>query len=178
MPLNLLKKYPELLEIAHMSEADRNSSLYAIFNRDFVQNDNLYFQGKKVRPIKGEDGAIAMDVLFQHLTTSSDKEKSSLNRNARTFEMARSCRLHWIRYHIDKSAGKGVKIFSCEERDQKRRKDVIRTYIFDVDQKYVIILEPQRSGNDYYLLTAYYLDRDDGKKQIEKKFKQRMKEVL
>lgn len=57
------------------------------------------------------------------------------------------------------------------------RKDVIRTYIYDKEERYVIILEPQRSGKDYYLLTAYHLNQKRGKKQILKKLKNQLKEV-
>ena len=64
-----------------------------------------------------------------------------------------------------------------EERDQRKRKDVIKTYIYDKDQEYIIVLEPQRSRTDYYLLTAYYLNRKEGKKSIGKKLKKRLPDV-
>ena len=52
-------------------------------------------------------------------------------------------------------------------------------YIYNIPQKYVIVLEPQvRSGNAYYLLTAYYLDEDYGEKQMKKKMKKRLQDVL
>lgn len=42
----------------------------------------------------------------------------------------------------------------------------IRTYIYDKDEKYVIILEPLRNGTQYYLLTTYYLTGKDAHKEI------------
>jgi len=52
----------------------------------------------------------------------------------------------------------GLEIFSYQDRID--RKDVIRTYIYDDEQEYVIILEPQK-----------------GKKQILKKLKCKLPEV-
>ncbi len=74
---------------------------------------------------------------------------------------------------MDETTGEAnVEVFSVVERDQKNRKDITRTYIYNIPQKYVIVLEPQvRSGNAYYLLTAYYLDEDYGEKQMKKKMK-------
>jgi hypothetical protein len=46
-----------------------------------------------------------------------------------------------------------------------------------MDQEYVIILEPQRSNLDYYLITAYYLNEPGGKKQIVNKQKKKMNEL-
>ena len=86
--------------------------------------------------------------------------------------MDRSQRLHWIKYHIDENRRENMEIFSIEERAD--RGNVIRTYIYDIDQKYVIVLEPQRSGRDYYLLTAYYLNKSYGVKKMKKKLKKKL----
>ena len=67
MPTNLLKEYSELLEIMHLSEVERTSSLRSIFRRDIEDNPNLNFRAKIIRPIKGEEPA--MDLLFKYLTT-------------------------------------------------------------------------------------------------------------
>mgnify|MGYP005854910829 FL=1 len=115
-----------------------------------------------------------MQTLFRHLTTREDKDGKGKKLGSRSFEMARSLRLHWIKHHINELKKDNVEVFSYEDRID--RKDVIRTYIYDIDQEYVIILEPQRSGTDYYLLTAYHLNEPGGKKQIEKKRKKKLDE--
>lgn len=69
----------------------------------------------------------------------------------------------------------GVKVFSYEDRVDG--KDKIRTYILDTKEQYVVILEPQRSGLDYYLLTAYYIDEKAGKKQMKTKLKRKLDEI-
>ncbi len=48
--------------------------------------------------------------------------------------------------------------------------DIVRTYVYNRTRKYVIVFEPQIRTNNkaYYLLTAYYLNRTYGVKQIEK----------
>lgn len=64
-------------------------------------------------------------------------------------------------------------IFSVKEPEG------FRTYIYDKDEKYVIILEPLRNKNEYYLLTAYYLSGKDSKRdKIVKKYNRRLDEIL
>ena len=46
-------------------------------------------------------------------------------------------------------------VFSVEETDGKR------TYIWDKDEDYIIVLEPLRNKDEYYLLTAYYMEGKD-----------------
>lgn len=176
MPFNLLKKYPELLEIGHLPEPDRNRSLKGVFERDIENNQNFRFQGKAIRPIKGEEPA--MQLLFRHLTTEEVEEEGENGKlfKRRIFEIHRSQRLHWVKYHIDENLKKNIEIFSTEERINGKKK--YRTYIYDLTQKYVIVLEPQRSGTDYYLLSAYYLNRSYGVKKMKKKIKNRLDELL
>lgn len=176
MPFNLLKKYPDLLELNHLSDFDRKQLLRAIFKRDIEDNEKFEFREKIIRPIKKE-GQAPLATLFHHLTTKHDKDDKGRNLASRTFEMARSVRLHWVKFRIDEKKPEKVEVFSYEDRDRKQRKDVVRTYIFDKAEQYVVILEPQRSGTDYYLLTAYHLNEPGGKKQIEKKLKKKLSEV-
>ncbi len=174
MPLNLIKKYPQLLEIAHLNERQRHQSLQGVFKRDVENNTNFKFEGKQIRPTK-KDGESPMETLFKHLTTREDKDEKGKKLETRSFEITRSIRLHWIRHHIEELKKDNVEVFSYEDRIN--RKDIIRTYIYDIDQEYVIILEPQKSGTDYYLLTAYHLNEPGGKKQIEKKRKKKLEEI-
>ena len=85
--------------------------------------------------------------------------------------------MHWIRYFLEERKKENVEVFSVEERDQKKRQNITRTYIYDKEQKYVIVLEPQRNQRDYYLLTAYHLNKDYGEKSINKKLKYKLPDV-
>ena len=76
MVTNLLKKYPELLEIMHLSEKDRIESLRRIFNRDIEDNQDFKFRSKQIRPIKIED-EVNMDILFNHLNTEEIEVENS-----------------------------------------------------------------------------------------------------
>ena len=174
MPLNLIKTYPNLLEIAHMNEGQRTASLKAIFNRDIEDNPGLNFRAKIIRPVKGEEPS--MQILFRHLTCEEVQEvdKDGKSYPKRAFEIDRSVRLHWVIHHIEERKKENVEVFSIEERDTRKKKDVIKTYIYDLEQEYIIVLEPQRSGTDYYLLTAYYLNREGGRESIQKKLKKRL----
>ena len=68
MPLNKLKKYPELLVLNSLDEKSRTKSFRGIFDRDITDNDSLSFMGKRIYPIKS-DGELDMDREFVHLTT-------------------------------------------------------------------------------------------------------------
>jgi len=175
MPLNLIKIYPQLLELSHYNEFQRRESLKRIFVRDIEDNPSFKFLTKNIRPIKKE-GQVAMDILFHHLITREDKDEKGKNMGTRSFELARSQRLHWVKFHIERRKITNVDIFSYEDRIIGRG-DVIRTYIFDTENDYVIILEPQRSKLDYYFISAYHLNEPGGKKQILKKQKKKLNEV-
>ena len=166
MPLNLLKKYNELLELNGLNEYQRIKSLHKVFSRDF-ESDPIIFNDKNITPTQ-IDGKITMDTLFSHLTTKiEDKELRN-----RVFDKDRAERLHWVRYHLGKKK-QDVLVFSTREPQGNR------TYIYDKDEKYVIILEPLRKEKSYYLLTAYKLTgKDDKRDKILRKYKRKLAEVL
>lgn len=178
MPLNKLKKYPELLDILHLSPKTRDEVLRAIFNRDIEDNPDFSFRGKRIYPIKS-DGKVDMDRQFMHLTREEIMEEDENGRKypKRVFDQYRSTRLHWILHHIEERLPDKIEVFSVTERDVKWRKDLIKTYIYDSDEKYIIVLEPHRSGTGYYLLSAYYLNRNYGVKEIKKKLKKRLPDI-
>lgn len=177
MPLNLLKKYKELLELNSLSEHERDISLKGIFERDIVNNDCFIFREKKIRPIKSSDGNPALETLFKHLTCKSEdivdnNGKTYKSRNI--FDFKRSERLHWIWHHIQEKEN-SMKVFSVKDRIKGRTQ--IRTYLYNDKEKYVIVLEPYRKTYDYYLLSAYYLDEEYGVKNINKKYKRKLDEI-
>jgi len=174
MPLNLIKVYPDLLELLQFNEKQRIVSLNAIFKRDIEENENFKFKGKSIYPVK-KDGQPTMQTLFRHLTTKDNLDSTGKKTGSRSFEMQRSQRLHWIKHHIDGNKNGNVEVFSFEDRIEGKSK--IRTYIYDVEQAYVIVLEPYRNAAEYYLLTAYYLNESQGKKQINKKLSKKL-EIL
>lgn len=174
MAFNLIKKYPQLLELNQFNEYQRKESLMRIFIRDIENNPSFIFRKKQIRPTK-QEGQSPMQTLYNHLTTREDKDEKGKKLGTRTFEMARSVRLHWVKVHTEENTKETVEVFSY--KDRINGKDVIRTYIYNKFQEYVVIMEPQRSKTDYYLLTAYPLNEPGGKKQIEKKLKNKLDEV-
>lgn len=173
---NLLKKYPELLDLACLDEYSRKNSLRRIFDRDIADNDKFSFLGKRIYPIKS-DGKVDMDREFMHLTTEETIDEN--NDKSRTYDCFRSERLHWIKTHVEQNVKDSkILVFSVKERDQRKRVDVTRTYLFNETRKYVVVFEPQRDGTSYFLLTAYYLNRDYGEKQIKGKYKKRLENTV
>ena len=87
-------------------------------------------------------------------------------------DFERATRLHWVKFHLDVKKQDRVLHFSVKEPEG------LRTYIYDMDEKYVIVLEPLRKISAYYLLTAYYLIGKDAKRnKMMNKYKRREKEV-
>lgn len=179
MSFNKLKKYPELLDIAFMSEKERYNSLRAIFDRDISDNSDFIFRNKRIYPLKS-DGIVDMDREFTHLTTEEvEIDEDGKKVKHRVFDICRSQRLHWIKPHIEEKINEDIVVFSVAERDKKVRKDVVKTYVYNRPKKYVIVLEAQHGkGNAYFLLTAYYLNKEYGEKTILKKYKKRLGEVI
>ena len=87
----------------------------------------------------------------------------------RIYDRNRAVRLHWIKYHLEERQPEHLQVFSVKD------KVAIRTYLYDVQESYVIVLEP-RGDNRYYLLTAYYL-LGRNRYKIEHKLKRRLAKV-
>lgn len=178
MPTNLLRIYNEFLEIASLTKNERNESLTAIFKRDISDNNDFKFRNKIIRPLK-RDGVADMQTLFGHLTCESEnvsEDGENKYKSRSIFDIERSKRLHWIWHHMREKSKDKIEVFSY--KDRVNGKDRIRTYIYDFIEHYVIILEPQRSQTDYYLLTAYYLTKERGGiKQMDKKRKNKLDQV-
>ena len=168
MPLNIIKKYNQLLDLVSLHEQSRTASLKGIFNRDFVNNSNLNFRCRKINPTP-QDGVITMDTLFSHLTTVIVDKKT----RSREFDIHRAERLHWVKFHINESLPDKILVFSVDEPEGAR------TYIYDKAEKYVVVLEPLRKKNEYYLLTAYHVKGKDAQRgKFEKKYKRKLDEIL
>jgi hypothetical protein len=169
MALNLIKKYNQLLELGSFNEYQRIESLRLIFKRDFEEFNQIVFNQKKVTPTP-VDGVIKMETLFTHLiTVMVDKVTRK-----REYDNHRSIRLHWVKYHLDNGKNENMYLFSVKEPEG------YRTYFYDNDEKYVVVLEPLRNKNEYYLLTAYYLTGKDVKRDkiMAKYTKRRLNEIL
>jgi len=165
MSFNILKKYNQLLDIRGLSASSRTGSLLQIFDRDFVSGSRPIFNNKNIEPVP-KVGQVTMEVLFHHLTTTIvDKETRK-----REIDLYRAERLHWITHHFKNYKNLNFDVFSTKD------KDGIRTYIYDHNEKYVIVLEPFRNRNAYYLLTAYHLTGRN-KNKIKKKMKRRLDQL-
>lgn len=165
MPLNLLKTYNDFLELAFLSDKERIESLWGVFKRDIIDNIGFSYRNKPIYPTPRENGEVAMQNLFNHLTR---KKEYVDGENHRVFDMSRSKRLHWIRYHVEQRKQEKMLVFSVDEPEG------IRTYIYDMIERYVIVLEPSRTYNSYYLLTAYHLEGKDAKRdKILSKYRKR-----
>lgn len=169
MPFNQIKVYNSMLELDSLDVKERQQSLFSVFTRDFIEcAQPSLFRGKAITPTP-VDGVATMGTLFNHLTT----KKEDPNVAGRRYDRSRCMRLHWIRYHLDDNKVENMLYFTVKEPQG------YRTYIYDRDEKYVIVLEPLRDRKSYYLLTAYNLEGKDSKRnKIERKYKRRLQEIL
>lgn len=169
MVFNLIKNYNQLLELDSLNEPQRQESLVKIFKRDFLDGNQVVFNHKPITPTP-VDGVIKMDTLFTHLiTVIVDKVTRK-----REFDQHRAVRLHWVKYHLEGNKYENMYLFSVKEPDG------YRTYLYDKEEKYVVVLEPLREENVYYLLTAYHLRGKDAERDkiMSKYYKRRLEEVL
>lgn len=168
MPLNLLKKYNDLLDLGSYNEAQRKKSLHTVFERDFCAEKPNKFRSKEIQPTPA-DGKINIETLFTHLTTVITDDSI----RQRTFDLDRSVRLHWVKFHLEEKKQDEMLWFSVQEPNG------LRTYIYDKTEKYVIVLEPLREIDAYYLLTAYHLKGKDAKRnKIIQKYKRKLNDVV
>jgi hypothetical protein len=164
MPSNLLKVYNQLLELLYPSLHQNIQSIRKVFNRDFIDLLQIHLRTIPILPTTAE-GEDTMDRLFRHLTTHITDERT----RKREFETDRSVRIHWIRFHLEEKAPDKIIIFKVADEN--------RVYVLDKAEKYVVVLEPLRNKNAYYLLTAYHLQPANFKK-IMKKYEKRGEPLL
>lgn len=166
MPLNKLRIYNELLDIASLNPHQRDITLRGIFNRDFVDigTDYVKFKNKNIYPTPN-DGAIPIETLFCHLT----KEMTDKVTRTRCFDYHRSIRLHWVKYHLNENKKNNMYFFSVQEPEG------IRTYYYDKDENYVLVLEPLKKVDGYYLLSAHLIRGKDAlRDKIMKKYQRKL----
>ena len=170
MTFNKIAKYPKVLDLNAYSARQRTDTLYEIYERDIFNNDGLRWRDSEVRPTKSNSDIATKDTCFMHLTHKSSTDENGV-KSRDSFDVHRSSRIHWIKTHISTKIN-GVLVFDVIDRVKGR--NMLRTYIYNEKEKYVVILEPKRKDDSYYyLLTAYYLDEKYGSKQIMQKYKKR-----
>jgi hypothetical protein len=156
MPTNLIKKYNELLELLYARHSDNIKSIRAVFDRDFNGHSGIKFYAKNIEPTPS-DSEDKIDRLFNHLTRVVVDEKTK----QREFESERAIRIHWIRHHLEKHVS-FANVLTFKVEDEKR------VYLLDKTERYVIVLEPLRNEEAYYLLSAYKLLPANYKKVMKK----------
>lgn len=164
MPYNQIKIYNQLLELNAYSERQRIACLREIYDRDIVPEGRISFKGKPLNPTPHEN-IIDLDRHFYHLTTKTIDIKTK----QRDYDKDRCERLHWVKFHISEKKKDDILVFSVKEPEG------IRTYIYDIAEFYVAVLEPLRKVDEYYLLTAYLVKgKDKARDKFIKKFKRKL----
>ena len=149
--LNIIKKYPELLELAYLSEREREHDLHAIFKRDIEDNCQFSFRGWRIYPIK-TDGEIDMARLFKHLTCEEImvENEDGTTYPKRVFEMARSQRLHWINHHVRELTPDNLDVFTKYSKLPLWHQILLRLHIHRLLPYNAVISMPMESVESLY----------------------------
>lgn len=151
---------PEMLKLDGIWD-DILIILYNIFETDFKKG-KPYFEKTPVwwdnRILPGEK----YEEGFWHLITENNTED-------RIPEYQRAKRLPWCTPTIIHSSE--IKVWNYLESNRR-----VRTYLLIEDLDYLIILEKQRrnKGNISFLITAFYIDGDSKKRNLNRKYKNRI----
>jgi len=138
--------------------------LYEIFERDFKQTQRAFI-GLPVwwdrRILEGE----SYEEGFWHLIS-----KIEWNTGERLFDPRRAERLPWCGPTISHANDDCVKVWDFREATGR-----LRTYVWLEDWNYVIVLEQrkQRKGRIAFLITAFYVDGDSKRRNLQSKFNKR-----
>jgi hypothetical protein len=138
--------------------------LYAIFDVDFKQT-RREFEGRHVwwdrTVLPGE----RYEEGFWHLITRADKAAGE-----RFLDPRRAERLPWCGPTVSHSSDVSIKVWDYKEGSGR-----VRTYVWLENWDYVIILEKrrQRVGEIAFLITAYHVDGESQRRNLNSKFSNR-----
>lgn len=151
---------PPMFEMSPWSES-LMELLYALFKRDFIDNQANYADYPVwFFPQKDRD----KEEIFWHLVEREDPPKSG-NRYP---DFRRSERLPWARPMLDNLSEPDVLHWDYEEGNRD-----IHTYVWLKDHDYLIVMKKYKNGQRR-LITAYYLNYDNARRKLLKKYENRI----
>lgn len=135
-------------------------SLYALFRRDFIENPAKYCGAEVWFFPEKERGK---ELIFWHLVEREDKASGE-----RLPDFRRAERLPWARPMLDHLEEQEILDWDYEEGDGS-----VRTYVWLKDFDYLIVMKKYRDGRRR-LITAYYIDYENMRRKLLKKFERRL----
>ena len=176
--IDIRKEFTDELKEKGISEAKDFAILTNILTQAWSGHSVKEY--KNLKGLKKEnlrDNMTNMELVLNMLAETSSTEISK-SKNEKGFMEAQDSVIEGgniarvAREQLERKTPLNIDVFTVEERDSKKRK-VKKTYIYDKVEKYVIVLEQQRTPA-FYLLTAYHLDKEYGEKALLKKMKKRI----
>lgn len=160
---SILSWLPELVSVNGVWD-EIVTRLYAIFVTDIkegkprLNGSQVWWDRTKLEGEKYEEG-------FWHLVTRDDD-----NTGERIPDFRRAERFPWCRACIDNFSDGAILFW-----DYKVRKR-IETYIWLKDHDYVLVLKKlcKSWGTVYFLLTAYHVDGDSRRRNLTRKYDERL----
>lgn len=140
-------------------------TLYGIFKTDFVEGKPLLNKSKVWWNRRIWDGD-KYEEGFWHLISKDDDST-----NERLFDPRRSERLPWCRPTIDHFNDSAVRHW-----DYRVSRSRTETYLWLENFDYVIVFQKRKQniGTVYFLITAYYVDGDSTKRNLRRKYQDRI----
>nr|EDZ39903.1 MAG: Hypothetical protein CGL2_11389059a [Leptospirillum sp. Group II '5-way CG'] len=150
---------PELFSVDPWREKTYEE-LYSLFEKDF-KGSQPKFEDKVIWFFPDmEDGK---ERIFWHLTSREDKETGQ-----RLPDLRRCERLPWVRPILDHPEKSEVLVWDHREGDGD-----VKTYFWVENFNFVVILKKYPDGNRR-LITSFWLEYDNTKKKLRKKFESRI----
>lgn len=140
--------------------------LYGIFEQDFIRN-RVQFQDMPVWWDRRRLGSDLYEEGFWHLITKDDEYSGD-----RLLDPRRAERLPWCRPTLIHCEDAEVKVWDYRESNGK-----IKTYVWLENWDYVIILQKRQQDRRKiaFLLTAYHVDYDSTKRNLQAKYSKRQR---
>jgi len=144
---------------------DTYELLYQIFHKDFISHKVKYLENKIIiSKLKDAD----KELTFWHITTRENKE---IKQASERFPDFRRCeRLPWLRPMIEGCPHTDILSWENLEGD-----GTIKVYVWLKEYDYIAILKKTNKG--LILITAYWLEYENAKRKLIKKYEARNKEA-
>lgn len=155
---------------------DACGQLLTIFDNDFVKAP-CTFEGSPIRWDRQQQalGGAWYERGFLHLITRRDQRTKQWH-----FDPLRAMRLPWCRAILDHTHDPALSVWS-----EHGPRSNIRAYLWLVAHDYVVVLEyrhlpvrnsnPPRTREVVWLVTAFFVDGDAGRRKLRRQYERRIK---
>lgn len=142
------------------------------FHRDFIASKAYLHKDIHIDPQehKQEDGKPA---TFWHITTKETSYTKKVGKNRfekvteRLYNSSRSERIEWVRKIIENHDHDSIRMFYSQDSEKHAP---VRLFLWAYEKDFVVILQKLGKSSSF-LVTSFYIDYPDKRKEFEQKFR-------